>query len=219
MMIVEQQISVESQHPAGYGAAVVAECGLDGRGVSERPTQTLSDQTVWMLAVRDNRDKAAFGQLFDFFAPRLKGFIMRSGVSGAEAEDIVQDVMLSVWHKAASFDPHRAQVSSWVYQIARNRQVDILRKTRRPVPEELKEDPVTETDSVQIIALEQETEKLRGALATLSEDQRDMVEKAYLGELSHSEIQAETGLPLGTIKSRIRLGLERLRHELKGTRQ
>ena len=174
---------------------------------------------MWMLAVRDSRDKAAFGQLFDFFAPRLKGFIMRSGVSGAEAEDIVQDVMLSVWHKAASFDPHRAQVSSWVYQIARNRQVDILRKTRRPVPEELKEEPETQADSVQIIALEQETEKLRNALATLSEDQRDMVEKAYLGELSHSEIQAETGLPLGTIKSRIRLGLERLRHELKGTRQ
>ncbi|WP_299850436.1 sigma-70 family RNA polymerase sigma factor [uncultured Roseovarius sp.] len=172
-----------------------------------------------MLAVRDNRDKHAFGQLFDFFAPRLKGFIMRSGVTPAEAEDIVQDVMLSVWHKAASFDPHRAQVSSWVYQIARNRQVDILRKTRRPVPEELKEEGTTEVDSVQIIALEQEAAQLRAALETLSDDQRVMVEKAYLGELSHSEIQADTGLPLGTIKSRIRLGLERLRHELKGTRQ
>ncbi|WP_306116003.1 MULTISPECIES: sigma-70 family RNA polymerase sigma factor [unclassified Roseovarius] len=172
-----------------------------------------------MLAVRDERDRQAFAQLFDFFAPRLKGFIMRSGVTSAEAEDIVQDVMLSVWRKASSFDPHRAQVSSWVYQIARNRQVDVLRKTRRPVPEELKQETTTDVDSVQIIALEQEASKLRDALATLSDDQREMVEKAYLGELSHSEIQAETGLPLGTIKSRIRLGLERLRHELKGTRQ
>ena len=153
---------------------------------------------------------------FRFAVDELMG---EDGMNSAEAEDIVQDVMLSVWHKAASFDPHRAQVSSWVYQIARNRQVDILRKIRRPVPEELKSESTTEVDSVQIIALEQETSKLREALDTLSTDQREMVEKAYLGELSHSEIHAETGLPLGTIKSRIRLGLERLRHELKGTRQ
>ncbi|MEO3416375.1 sigma-70 family RNA polymerase sigma factor [Roseovarius sp. CAU 1744] len=187
--------------------------------MSEKTPQTLSDQTLWMLAVRDRRDKRAFSQLFDFFGPRLKGFIMRGGATSAEAEDIVQDVMLSVWHKAASFDPHRAQVSSWIYQIARNRQVDIRRKTRRPVPEELKVEPATEVDSEQIIALEQEAAKLHDALETLSDNQRLMVEKAYLGELSHSEIHAETGLPLGTIKSRIRLGLERLRHELKGTRQ
>lgn len=219
MMNVSQHISVEIRPPAGYCAVAASGRDVNGRDLSERPSQTLSDQTLWMLAVRDNRDKQAFGQLFDFFAPRLKGFILRSGVTNAEAEDIVQDVMLSVWHKAASFDPHRAQVSSWVYQIARNRQIDILRKTRRPVPEELKEDTTTEVDSVQIIALEQEAAKLRDALETLSEDQRVMVEKAYLGELTHSEIQAETGLPLGTIKSRIRLGLERLRHELKGSRQ
>ena len=218
-MNVSQHISVEIRPPAGYSAFAASGGDVNGRDLSERPTQTLSDQTLWMLAVRDNRDRKAFGQLFDFFAPRLKGFILRTGVTNAEAEDIVQDVMLSVWHKAASFDPHRAQVSSWVYQIARNRQVDILRKTRRPVPEELKQEESTDVDSVQIIALEQEAAKLRDALKTLSEDQRFMVEKAYLGELTHSEIQAETGLPLGTIKSRIRLGLERLRHELKGSRQ
>ncbi len=219
MSNVMQQNIVERRPPAGYHARVATCQDVVGRDLSEIPSQTLSDQTVWMLAVRDDRDKQAFAQLFDFFAPRLKGFIMRSGASSAEAEDIVQDVMLSVWRKAASFDPHRAQVSSWVYQIARNRQVDVLRKTRRPVPEELTQETATEVDSVQIIALEQEASKLRDALSTLSEDQREMVEKAYLGELSHSEIQAETGLPLGTIKSRIRLGLERLRHELKGTRQ
>ena len=218
MLSEAQHISVATRPPAGYHANAATGADLNGRDLSERPTQTLSDQTIWMLAVRDSRDKRAFAHLFDHFAPRLKGFILRSGVTSAEAEEIVQDVMLSVWHKAASFDPHRAQVSSWIYQIARNRQVDILRKTRRPVPEELKEEPTTDMDSVQIIALEQEAAKLQDALATLSADQREMVEKAYLGELSHSEIHAETGLPLGTIKSRIRLGLERLRHELKGTR-
>ncbi|WP_415183367.1 sigma-70 family RNA polymerase sigma factor [Phaeovulum sp.] len=171
-----------------------------------------------MLAIRDQRDRDAFARLYDHFAPRLKGFIIRSGAPGAQAEDIVQDVMLTVWRKAELFDPHRAQVSAWIYQIARNRQIDIARKERRPIPDELTEEPDCEPDASQIIAVEQETRKLEQALAQLKPDQRDIVERAYLGELTHQEISTMTGLPLGTIKSRIRLGLERLRHELKGMR-
>nr|WP_319948442.1 sigma-70 family RNA polymerase sigma factor [uncultured Shimia sp.] len=167
-----------------------------------------------MLAVRDARDKAAFSELFDYFGPRLKGFVMRSGMSAAQAEEVVQDVMLTVWRKADLFDPHRAQVSAWIYQIARNRQIDVIRKEKRPIPEELREDPEVEPDASQILAVEQEAGKLKDALARLTENQRVILEKAYLGELTHQEISAQTGLPLGTIKSRIRLGLERLRHEL-----
>ncbi|WP_068311299.1 sigma-70 family RNA polymerase sigma factor [Aliiruegeria sabulilitoris] len=177
-----------------------------------------SVETVWMLAVRDRRCRESFGALFDHFAPRLKGFIMRSGTTADQAEEIVQDVMLTVWRKASHFDPHRAQVSAWIYQIARNRHIDIKRKERRPVPEALKEEPNTEPDAGQILALEQETRVLKLAISRLGEDQRDLIEKAYLGELSHAEIQQQTGLPLGTVKSRIRLGLERLRHELRGLR-
>ncbi|MBZ0128303.1 MAG: sigma-70 family RNA polymerase sigma factor [Rhodobacteraceae bacterium] len=171
-----------------------------------------------MLAVRDHRDRAAFAALFDHFAPRLKGFIMRSGTGSAQAEEIIQDVMLTVWRKSAQFDPARAQVSAWIYQIARNRQIDIIRKERRPLPDELGEDPGAEPDASQIMAIEQEAGQLKLALARLKPDQRDIIEKAYLGELTHQEISTQTGLPLGTIKSRIRLGLERLRHELKGLR-
>ncbi len=175
----------------------------------------LSQQTVWMIAVRDNRDRAAFSALFDHFAPRLKGFIIRSGTPAHQAEEIVQDVMLTIWRKAAMFDPHRAQVSAWVYQIARNRQIDIARKDNRPMPEELREEPGAEPDASQILGIEQEAGQLKKALATLKPEQREIIERAYLGELTHQEISAETGIPLGTIKSRIRLGLERLRHELK----
>ena len=178
----------------------------------------LSRPTLWMLAVRDERDKAAFEKLFDHFAPRLKSFIMRTGMPSAQAEDVVQEVMLTVWRKAAQYDPHRAQVSAWIYQIARNRQIDILRKENRPVPEELTEVREQEPDVDHIMTLEQEAKELKQALNQLKGDQREMVEKAYLGELSHSEISQQTGLPLGTIKSRIRLGLERLRHEMKGLR-
>ena len=192
--------------------------GRESSKVTGRNGQAaLAETTVWMLAVRDQRDKAAFGRLFDHFAPRLKGMLCRNGMAPALAEDIVQDVMLTVWRKAQMFDPGRAQVSAWIYQIARNRQIDVLRRERRPMPEELKPVEATEEDAAQILALEQETEALRAALKRLKPAQREMVERAYLGELTHAEIRAETGLPLGTIKSRIRLGLERLRHELKGT--
>ncbi|HSF92378.1 MAG TPA: sigma-70 family RNA polymerase sigma factor [Paracoccaceae bacterium] len=172
-----------------------------------------------MLAVRDQKDKAAFGALFAYYAPRLKGMVVRGGSSPAMAEEIVQDVMLTVWRKAHQFDPQRASVSAWVYRIARNRQIDVFRRESRPVPEELANPENHEPDAGQVVALEQESSQLRLALAQLPAAQREMVEKAYLGDLTHEEIRNQTGLPLGTIKSRIRLGLERLRHHMKDVRE
>ena len=148
----------------------------------------ISPQTAWMLAVRDARDRGAFAQLYDHFAPRLKGFFMRGGVPAAQAEDIVQDVMLTAWHKAAQFDAQRAQVSAWIYQIARNRHVDLLRRESRPLPDDLDNDPAQEPDASQILAVEQEGEQLARALAALSPEQREIVEKAYLGEMTHQAL-------------------------------
>jgi len=186
--------------------------------VPQPPKPQYTAQTQWMLAVRDKQDRAAFGQLFDYFAPRLTGVAMRSGLGRTAAEDVAQEVMLTVWRKAHSFDPHRAQVSAWIFQIARNRRVDLVRKENRPVPEEIKMADDVEDDASQIMAVEQESGELKVALARLKPSQREMIEKAYLGELTHQEISEQTGLALGTVKSRIRLGLERLRHELKGLR-
>ncbi|WP_082015885.1 sigma-70 family RNA polymerase sigma factor [Leisingera sp. ANG-M7] len=180
--------------------------------------QSFSQLTLWLLAVRDQRDREAFADMFDFLAPRLKGFVIRCGARPALAEEIVQDVMLTIWRKAALFDPHKAQASAWIYQIARNRHIDIVRKESRPVPDELGEDPGTEPDASQIIGLEQEAEQLKHAIAQLHPDQKEMIVKAYMGDLTHQEISSQTGLPLGTVKSRIRLGLGRLRKELKGLR-
>lgn len=182
------------------------------------PQPQYTEQTQWMLSVRDKRDRTAFGQLFDYFAPRLTGVAMRSGLGRTAAEDVAQEVMLTVWRKAHGFDPHRAQVSAWIFQIARNRRIDLVRKENRPVPEEIKMAENVEDDASQIMAVEQEAGILQTALERLKPDQREMIEKAYLGELSHKEISDQTGLALGTVKSRIRLGLERLRHELKGLR-
>lgn len=183
------------------------------------PEPVLSQQTEWMLAVRDARDRAAFARLFAHFAPRLKAFVMKGGLGSGQAEEVVQDVMLTIWNKAHMFDPGRAQVSAWVYQIARNRQIDTQRRENRPVPEELADPGDPDPDASAALAMDQETDRLRAALARLRPEQREMIQKAYLGELTHQEIQEQTGLPLGTIKSRIRLGLDRLRHELKHIRQ
>lgn len=172
------------------------------------------DWAALVFRVGQHRDAQAFTALFEHFAPRVKGFLMRSGASHAQAEECAQDVMVTVWNKASQFDPARASVATWVFTIARNRRIDMLRRDRRPEPEDLDWGPQEEADQIDSIALQQETDRLTRALEALPEAQRKMIEQAYLGELSHSQIAEETGLPLGTIKSRIRLALERLRHAM-----
>ncbi len=166
-------------------------------------------------AVRDNKDRAAFAELFGYFAPRVKSFLMKSGASPDLAEECTQEVMATLWNKAHLFDPTKASVSTWIFTIARNRKIDLLRKQRRPEPEDLPWGPEADPEAADALGLQQETEQLGRALATLPAEQRKLIERAYFGELSHSEIAAETGLPLGTIKSRIRLALDRLRHAMK----
>lgn len=177
-----------------------------------------SARMLWvehMVRIRDDRDRRAFAEVFEHFAPRVKGFLMRTGTDASLAEECTQDVMASLWHKAHQFDPARASVATWIFTIARNRKIDLLRRQRRPEPEDLTWGPEAEPDQEDVLNLQQETELLGAALAKLPEPQRELIEKAYFGDLTHSEIAAETGLPLGTIKSRIRLALDRLRHTLK----
>jgi len=167
-----------------------------------------------VIRIREQADQAAFAALFRHFAPRVKAFLMKGGADEALAEECTQEVMATLWHKAHLFDPARASVATWVFTIARNRRIDALRRQRRPEPEDLPWGPEPEPDQAEIMGLQQDTERLGEALAQLPEKQRSLIERAYFGELSHSEIAAETGLPLGTIKSRIRLALDRLRHAM-----
>ncbi len=122
--------------------------------------------------------------------------------------------MVTVWKKSHLFDPARASVSTWVFTIARNRRIDLARKERRPEPEDLGWGPEPEQPQDDILALQQESEQLGQALAALPDNQRDLIKQAYFGDLSHREIADATGLPLGTIKSRIRLALDKLRHAI-----
>lgn len=178
--------------------------------------QTRTDDWVTHVArIRDARDEAAFAELFAYFAPRVKSFLMRGGGDATMAEECAQEVMATLWQKAHLFDATRASVSTWVFTVARNKKIDALRRQRRPEPEELTWGPEAEPDQDDVLALQQETAQLSEALAELPEKQRDLIEKAYFGDMSHSEIADATGLPLGTIKSRIRLALDRLRHAMR----
>jgi RNA polymerase sigma factor (sigma-70 family) len=174
-----------------------------------------TDWVAYLDRVHRHQDAAAFAEVFRHFAPRVKAFLMKSGASEGLAEECTQEVMATVWNKAEQFDPSRASVATWVFTIARNRRIDMIRKQRRPEPEDLPWGPEAEPDQADVMVLQQESEKLAEAIAALPEKQRDLIERAYYGDLSHSEIAEQTGLPLGTIKSRIRLALERLRHAMQ----
>ncbi len=178
-------------------------------------TDVEADWVQAMIRIRDKQDTEAFSALFRHFAPRVKSFLMKSGASEALAEECMQDAMATVWRKAKLFDPGRASVATWIFTIARNRRIDVLRRQKRPEPEDLPWGPEAEPAPEDVVAMQQDSDRLRKALRELPEKQRNLVQAAYFGDLSHSEIADKTGLPLGTIKSRIRLALERLRHEMK----
>lgn len=184
-----------------------------GQTVLAETARVQGDWITEMAAVKAG-DRAAFAAVFRHFAPRVKGFLMKNGANAALAEECAQDVMATLWQKAASYDPVKASVSTWIFTIARNRMIDMIRRDRRPEAEPAPWDLEEEPDQADIYATAEENRRLAAALADLPEKQRSLIQRAYWGDLSQSEIAAETGLPLGTIKSRIRLALDRLRARL-----
>ena len=189
----------------------------DQRAYFRAVKQTIP-KNIWvdhLKRIQTDQDQQAFAELFGHFAPRVKAFLMKSGAAPGMAEDCTQEVMATLWHKAHLFDPRRASVSTWIFTIARNKNIDALRKQRRPEPEELTWGPEAEPEASDIIVMQQESEQLSQAMKALPGQQRELIEKAYFGDLSHGQIAAETGLPLGTIKSRLRLALSKLRQTMK----
>ena len=211
MFAISDQISFGSRR---FRAAPYAARQIGARVGKADMAKEDHDWSALMAQVRDQRDRAAFGALFGHFAPRVKHFLMKSGTSASIAEDCAQDVMATVWTKAVQFDPARASVATWIFTIARNRRIDFSRRDRRPEPQDLDWMGDDEPDQADVYAAAEDARMLGLAMAELPEKQRVMIQRAYYGDLSHSEIAAETGLPLGTIKSRIRLALDRMRLKL-----
>jgi RNA polymerase sigma-70 factor (ECF subfamily) len=169
-----------------------------------------------MAAIAEDRDKQSFGELFDHFGPRVKSYLRRLGASDVQADDLMQEVMMTVWRRAQQFDRTKAGVSTWVFTIARNKRIDALRRERRPevdlgdpttVPEPVDEEPSPD-DQVGAGELAQ---ILRRAVNGLPPEQAEVLNMAFYDDKTHSDIAQEMNLPLGTVKSRLRLALQKLR--------
>jgi RNA polymerase sigma-70 factor (ECF subfamily) len=186
---------------------------VDTRGSGPTGRDPTDAELVGAIALRD---LDAFNSLFDRYAGRVKAFLMRGGASDHDADEIAQDVMVSVWRRAASFDPDRAAASTWIFAIARNRRIDLMRRVRRPAPDP--EDPLfqrdPEPDGLVVITAAERDARVRASLATLSAEQHAVLQLAFYEGLSHGEIAERCDLPLGTVKSRIRLAFRHLREAL-----
>ena len=163
-------------------------------------------------AIAARSDRAAFAALFDHFAPRVKSYMLRLGAEPQVAEELAQETLLTVWRKAAAFDRAKAAPSTWIFTIARNLRIDAARRGRKSEPVE---DPSDEPDATPTpdaaLAATQTEDRIRTALTTLPPEQSEVVRLSFFSDKPHSEIAAELKLPLGTVKSRLRLAMARLR--------
>lgn len=198
-------MTIDRALPSGPSALAVGTSGL----LESAPDEALLSQVA-------AGDLGAFAELFGRYAPRIKAWAMRGGLPADRAEDLAQEVMVALWRHAAGFDPARAGAATWIFAIARNRRIDLARRDRRPVPDPddplMQPDPVPDADA-RLTGAERE-QAVRSALAALGDDQRAVVRLAFFVGLSHAQVAAELGLPLGTVKSRLRLAFQHLRAAL-----
>ena len=169
-----------------------------------------------MEAVAIHKDKAAYGELFAYYGPRVKAYLLRLGADNALAEELAQDVMVTVWRKADLFDRTQASVSTWLFRVARNKRIDAIRRTTKPEldPNDPLLLPSAPPAADQLITGAERDQLVRAAIVDLPEEQRQLLHQAFYDGLSHREIAEQTGTPLGTVKSRLRLAFLKLRSKL-----
>lgn len=169
-----------------------------------------------IAAIAASQDRVAFEELFRYFAPRVEAYLRRLGAPQPAAEELMQEAMVTVWRKAGQFDPQKASASTWLFTIVRNLRIDAYRRERRPEldPDDpaLTPDPHPRADD--LLGAQQSADRLREALTLLNDNERMILNLAYFDDKSHSEIAAGLGIPLGTVKSRIRLAFAKLRNAL-----
>ena len=173
---------------------------------------------VLLVRVAQAQDRGAFQSLFLHFAPRIKSYLLRTGASSHQAEELAQEAMLMVWRKAALFDPARASAATWIFTIARNLRIDLVRRERHPGFDPADPTLLPQEEGPADAGMEayQDAQAVQAALAELPPEQADVIALFFYGDKPHSEIAAELDIPLGTVKSRLRLAMARLRQRLGG---
>ena len=177
-------------------------------------TTTADEMKSWLEAVAVREDREAFARLYRYFAPRLVSFLERSGLNGAEAEEVSQEALATLWRRASSYDPRQGAVSTWVFTIARNLRIDRARRAARAtagVEAIGQEAPELEPSAEDAQLAAERDEKVRRAMATLSPEQATVLRLLFFSEKPHAEIARELCIPLGTVKSRTRLAMAKIR--------
>lgn len=183
-------------------------------GASPQSISAAKRDAIWMKAIAEDQNQQALTDLFAVYAPKLKGWLMARGVGNGTAEDIVQDVMIKCWTRAHLFDPAKASFATWVYRMTRNRWIDHQRKHGRMDirdPELMKAIADDEVPSAEAnFMAQQDSDSLREHMSRLTDAQRGALRMAFMEFKTHKEISEETGLPLGTVKTRIRSAIQAL---------
>jgi RNA polymerase sigma-70 factor (ECF subfamily) len=183
----------------------------------DRPAPAAEDWAAALRLVAEQRDRAAFGQLFLHFAPRIKSYLIRTGSPDEQAEELAQEALVTLWRKAALFDPAQAAVSTWVFTIARNLRTDAARRHRLDTGEDGFDFDALVADGPDVpeqLHATRQAARLRDALGQLPHEQAQVLRLSYFDDEPHARIAAELGIPLGTVKSRVRLAVAQLRRLL-----
>ncbi|RLW60746.1 MAG: hypothetical protein B6D70_10235 [gamma proteobacterium symbiont of Stewartia floridana] len=173
----------------------------------------VSDTRTWLRSVAERRDRHAFEQLYGYFAPKIKGYMLRQGADDASADDLAQETMVQIWRKANHYDPQKAAVSTWVFRVARNLQIDRMRKLKF-YEVALNTEASSTLENLQHneqLEHRTDTDKLRKLIGELPEEQMEVVQLAFFEGLSHSEVSCRLSIPVGTVKSRLRLAFGKLK--------
>jgi len=171
------------------------------------------DKSLLVVAVAQHRDRESFRLLFQHFAPRIKSYLLRLGMPGQLADELAQETLLMVWRKADRFDPGRAAAATWIFTIARNLRIDHLRRAKLPGDYFVEEEFCPSAGDDYLSA--ERDGQVSQALKTLSPDQAAVIRLSFFEEKPHPLIAAQLGIPLGTVKSRLRLAMNRLRAALE----
>ena len=178
----------------------------------------LVEMNELLTRVAISSDRAAFEQLFEFFAPKVKGYLFKIGTSGELAEALAQETLLKVWRKAKLFDARKASASTWIFTIARNLRIDAARRAARgAVDVEIDEATITADEDPLADEIVERTERdkiIHDAFTTLPQNQLEVVKLHFLEDAAHTEISDRLNVPLGTVKSRLRLAFQKIRKEI-----
>lgn len=195
---------------------------LENARATRRPYPVMIPRTMSDLLqkVAQSRDVEAFRKLFELYGPRVKSYMMRQGADATTAEDLAQETLLTVWRKAQLYSDEKGSATTWIFTIARNLRIDRLRRevSWQPLPENRDEEASDAPDPEQEVTERERRDKVRAVLATLPADQSEVVTLSYVEGLSHSEIAERLQLPLGTVKSRMRLAYQKVKEAVEDIR-